>query len=335
MATTIVNSKTISQWIYKVGGVEKNVSRAYMNTLLVFKKGVELILPQAVSEINLQSFIEANAPGETSILITNSFTQPRVVTGDLSGLDVVFINNGEIQGVDLNRNAFHATSLIQLINNGWIRGGGGDGGKGGVGKNDTYVTTSSSTQYVFGCGSGYSWGDHDGTNTVTLTWGSKWCNRTTTGTGPLTHDDYSGRFYRSTLQGYSTACQANGNYYSVRRETDVTSARTGGAGGAGGSGQTFDTAISFGQAGSVSSPTGGNTGGAGGSGGNWGVPGVPGSPGGGYTSNGEDGQVAGYAIHGSDNLAANSVQGNIDGTVAANATATATANAVSVNRYTP
>ena len=82
-----------------------------MNTHLVFQKGATLALPQAVVEVNLAAFIAANNPdGHTSIVISNTLIQPRIVTGDLTGLDVTFINTGEIQGLSASLDAFEATS---------------------------------------------------------------------------------------------------------------------------------------------------------------------------------------------------------------------------------
>ncbi len=308
MASTIFNGKLLNE--FNFAGV--NVDKAFFNGHLVFQKLLSIELPQAVTEINLQAFIEANNPnGLSAFIITNNYIQPRIITGDLDGYDVILINNGEIRGTEANKNALHITSLITVMNYGWIRGAGGDGGAGGKGGDDTYSSSSDETRYVFGCGSGYSWGAHLGSNTVTLVWGSVWGNVVTTGSGPVKHPKVSGDFYRSTYKCQAT-CDTTANIYAIRRRTYTTKSRTGGAGGAGGHGISFDQGITYGQQGLISSPSGGNTGGAGGSGGNWGIPGVPGAEGVNGAA-GVAGEAAGYAIVGTTYLAAGSNTGSLSG----------------------
>jgi len=290
--------------------------------------GLTLWLPKYYSLINLRTYINANNPSnKKNIVVYNNRDNATTTTGNLSGLNVKFVNNGKLFGIatqsarnafEAKNNGFTATSALQFVNNGYVYGCGGNGGHGGKGANDSYNKTSSTTQYQFGCGSGSSWGDHDGTNWVTLTWNGKWCNRSTTGTGPLTHDNYSGKFYRSSYKcrGY---CETWGGFYAVRREITTKYSRTGGNGGAGGKGASYNQSATWnhswriGKKGVGSSPSGGNTGGTGGAGGWWGNVGYNGERSG--SSGHKNGYTAGKAIQGSGWFKANSKIGNTGGAV--------------------
>lgn len=105
----------------------------YLNGDIVFRKILELELPQYTSEINLKDFIDANNPENLVVVeVTNNLTQPGIVTGSLCGMEVELINNGEIQGISSGGDALVIDSVcpMKLTNNGWIRGAGGDGGDG-------------------------------------------------------------------------------------------------------------------------------------------------------------------------------------------------------------
>jgi hypothetical protein len=232
---------------------------------------------------------------------------------------VVLINNGEIRGLSNSKNALELTSALTLVNNGWIRGAGGNGGYGGKGGDDTYTKSSTETRYNFGCGSGNSLADHSYSDWVTITWSNKYCNVKTTGKGPVKHEDFSGSFYRGNYKCTAT-CDTTAKFYEIKRVTYSTHSRTGGAGGAGGKGIAFGQGQTYGSPGLPSTPTGGNSGGAGGTGGSWGVAGAPGSRG----VNGEAGKLgepAGYAITGTTYLMAGSNIGNISGETTSQPTA--------------
>lgn len=93
-----------------------------------------LTLAQSAGTINLRNIINANNPlNRTEVIVTNNLTQPRIYSGDLSGLDVTLINNGEIQANQFSGNGLDIISPMTLTNNGWIRGAGGNGGSGGAG----------------------------------------------------------------------------------------------------------------------------------------------------------------------------------------------------------
>lgn len=92
-----------------------------------------LLDPANPNSVFLDAFIAANNPtNRVNIKVINQFTQPRIRSGDLSGLNVLLENNSEIQGNIPGREALELTSPLQLINNGWIRGAGGSGGRGGI-----------------------------------------------------------------------------------------------------------------------------------------------------------------------------------------------------------
>lgn len=111
---------------------------------------LHLTLTQHTSLINLRSFINARNPNNrTRVIVTNTLTQPRLTTGNLSGLTVELINNGEFQGEAAGRNGMEITSALKLTNNGWIRGAGGNGGKGGTaGRGATGAKGANSTKSV-------------------------------------------------------------------------------------------------------------------------------------------------------------------------------------------
>ena len=95
---------------------------------------LNLTLAQASQVIELDSVINNNNPENLhTVNITNNLTQPTIFSGDLTGLDVTLINNGNIHGIDTQWEALNITSPLTLINNGWIRGAGGWGGRGGQG----------------------------------------------------------------------------------------------------------------------------------------------------------------------------------------------------------
>ncbi len=288
----------------------------------------EIWLSKSYSQINLQSVINA-ATSNTEVVVYNNVVNCSIYTGNLSGKNVTFITSKEIHGFRKGRtntnystnSGFVAVSDLVFINNSVVRGSGGFGGYGGKGKNDSYTVYNHEYKYVFGCGSGYSWGDHCGTNTVTLCWNNKWCNRSTTGTGPLSHDDYSGSFYRSTYKGNAT-CDVNGDFYQIRRTTTSSASRTGGSGGSGGygAGYGYDPEWDHGDRDPIwgpsgSSPSGGNSGGIGGIGGWWGNDGYDGKQGAGGGAAGGGGYAAAPAITGSSHFKAGSKTGSVSGAV--------------------
>ena len=289
------------------------IDTAYINGHVFFRREIELELPQFTTEINLQEFIEQNAqPNIFAYTIVNNLVQPRIVTGDLSGLSVTLINNGEIQGIDANRTALEVTSPLMLINNGVIRGGGGDGGAGGKGGNDT---TTTRVYY-----SPSSWGDTgiwDRYRNCIKGWIAWYNGVQVAGDGPAPYSVKVGgvTLYRTdevTAARREARCPNEPHTLGYKSYILKTVTRIGGAGGAGGRGQSFGLNPTYGQPGADSTPPGGNKGGAGGAGGKWGENGSPGSPG----INGEPGQLgdpAGYAIRGIDMLQVGSKTGELVG----------------------
>ncbi len=283
-------------------------------------------IPKQYSMLNLREFIDANNPGsDTEIVLINSRVNCAMETGDLSGLNVVFKLSGELQGFHNgfadpeydHNNGLTITSPLKLLNTGTISGCGGGGGTGGKGANDTHTVTTSETKYSFACGSGYSWADHDGTNLVTVAWGSNYKNSTTTGTGPLS-GPVSGRFYRGKYRERN-CCDVCGAFYEVRRETDSQELRVGGKGGSGGYGASYNKSDVYdgdwrkGEDGSGSSPSGGYSGGDGGNGGWWGSDGYTGDRGAGNGDYGTQGAKGGIGITGTNFLSGDSIIGTVYG----------------------
>ena len=143
------------------------VFNAYMNGVHTYTKTLFLILPQHLAPIALRAWIDSQNPqGFTQIVVTNNLTQPRLVTGNMAGINVELINNGEFQGEAPGANGMDITSAIKITNNGWIRGAGGNGGLGGSGGNggnlsETVTKTmipqnSSASTTPTGC-SGFGW----------------------------------------------------------------------------------------------------------------------------------------------------------------------------------
>ncbi len=116
-----------------------DLCRVFMNGVQVFQQSDTLYLPAPSNSntINLRSWINGQTLASNcgAITVINNHTQPKIVTGNLSGLTVEFINNGEIQGNYAGANALEVTSSMKLTNNGWIRGAGGNGGRGGTNNN--------------------------------------------------------------------------------------------------------------------------------------------------------------------------------------------------------
>lgn len=99
---------------------------------------IDMAAPLGPSTINLRNLVDANNPLGRShkLIITNSHTQPRIDTGNLSNFaEVYFINNGSIQANSSSGTAFNIDTPIYLENNGTIYGAGGQG-KVGVKGND-------------------------------------------------------------------------------------------------------------------------------------------------------------------------------------------------------
>ena len=112
-----------------------------MNTgQVVWERTLYLDLPQQSKALNLRSFINSKNPlGYRRIVVTNKRTQPRITSGNLSGLIVTLVNNGEIRGDTPGRNGLELSSSMKLTNNGWIRGA-GKNGKSTSSKSLTYGT---------------------------------------------------------------------------------------------------------------------------------------------------------------------------------------------------
>jgi len=131
----LVNSKKVDiQDVRSNGG--KVIDFVYMNRVLVWQRMLTINLGQQSKTFNLRSYINAHNPKNVKqIAVVNDRVQPSMESGNLSGLEVTFINGpkGELRGTSIGHTALHVTSKMTLINNGWIRGTGGNGKNGSAG----------------------------------------------------------------------------------------------------------------------------------------------------------------------------------------------------------
>ena len=108
-----------------------SILEMYFNGDLVFYGDITLYLPQYATDIDLRKFIDDNNPdGLKKIRVINDLVQPSLFTGDMTGLNVTLVNNGEFLGTNPSSTAVTITSPIVLENTGWFKGAGGNGGNG-------------------------------------------------------------------------------------------------------------------------------------------------------------------------------------------------------------
>ena len=338
------------------------VENAYLNGVHVYTKTLFLTLNQQTAAFNLTNWIKSKNPhGRKRVIITNGLVQPRMDTGNLMGhnaatgktelMDVTFTNNGQFHGVSASGTGMNVQAPLIFINNGWIRGAGGNGGKGGngaagaKGANDTYLYTEEKFKFPFSpsvpVGKHYIfWRENAGGFEPTLSWYTMCCTGPI-GTpacgfiplaygemGPVTgHGLPSGwKYYRGKGNGGHkyTDCwgHADAGWYYVKRtqKRPRTGGKggSGGAGGAGGLGQWFNHSRTAGVngkgggAGHGSSPSGGHSGKKGGSGGKGGTGGTWGAKGA-SGAHGAGGGAAGKATTGWSKVKTGSKVGNMSG----------------------
>lgn len=127
---TFLNTDEMKQVFFnKIGLLE-----IYLMRDIVFKRVLKLDLPQYAENINLRNFINANNPDNIrTVLVSNRLIQPSISDGNLGGLDVTLTNNigAEFQGISSGGDAVVFSTALTLLNYGWIKGAGGDGGNGG------------------------------------------------------------------------------------------------------------------------------------------------------------------------------------------------------------
>ena len=310
-----------------------------MNTgQIVWERTLYLDLPQQSKVVNLRTFINSkNSLGYRRIVVTNARTQPRIISGNLSGLIVELVNKGEIQGDAPGRNGLEVSSAMKLTNHGWIRGAGGNGKAGSRGANGANSTKTVSVKknvssswrgggiwyrpckYKFvhepdpksGCGV------YTGVPIGWIAWhnGAQVSGR---GGAPSAVNVGGVTLYRSgsvvnsrhenRCCGKPPASVGYASWYNSTKRISITGGK-GGAGGAGGRGQYYrhgKTNGSGGSSGGRSSPSGGNSGHRGQTGGNGGTWGNRG---------GNNGSVGGHAITGFGRLTAGSKRGSVSGSV--------------------
>ena len=275
---------------------------------------LDIVMQQYNDSVYLRSIIDLVRTNETIVYITNNLDQPTIYTGNLSGLDVTFTNNGTISGTNPSKTGLIITTPLTLINNGTIRGAGGNGGAGGAGGDGgdggKGADLTTNTWIVKGI---------DDNNKVLVIPDPNWANHfifyfiwegqtvlqvlDSTSSGIPAHTEVQG------TDGYtyrpSTDAYVNNPSKIERKQTTTYIGGDGGQGGQGGLSpsnggiaQSFTTTQSngtsgqpgqAGQAGQDSTPPGGNKGGkggdggvqgTGGDGGSWGQNGTSGAPGG-------------------------------------------------------
>jgi len=232
--------------------------------------------PVMSGKTNLTTWIKSKTSKKV-IRITNNRVVPTIETGNLSGLTVEFINNGDIQAYSRSdgqllaweKTAFTVSAPIKLINNGKIMGAGCRAGAGGKGSNDTYTTSHTTQKYSF---EKYQW-QVRGANPpsrpkpdIVFWWngGKTVLSSSTTKHSAGGYTWYKGDYVKKGI-------------YRLKRYYKKTHSRTGGAGGNGGQGCGYGRSDVWtgsdrtGTAGKTSSPSGGYKGGAGGYGGWWGL----------------------------------------------------------------
>ncbi len=326
------------------------VCRVFMNGSLVFSESDVLTMPAPTGSgtINLRTWIDSNTlSGCGSVTVINNHIQPKIISGNLGGLTVELVNNGEIQGNSEGANALEVTSSMKLTNNGWIRGAGGHGGNGGTENNWT-----KNINY---------WGDHRVGDTGTCTspgvHSDRWWRATGgPGSGAWISAGCTGQQYwdintdpvwgdqgKCTSRPFGSGCDVRGSE-GIRwgfptdsiafQATSNWAITAGGTGGTGGNGQFYGSARTLGVGGSLATDTGGRGlgtngfdrctgvnqtpellteyhGRRGGNGGTWGNNGDGGT--GGSKTAGTTGTNGGKSITGTGNLAGGSVWGNRNG----------------------
>ncbi len=128
----------------------KIIDFVYMNQMLVWQRMLTINLAQQNKTFNLRGYINSNNPTNTKqITVVNDKNQPSMESGNLAGLDVVFINtiHGKIDGTSPGHVALHITSKMKLLNNGFIRGAGGNGKAGSWGKAGANIEGTKSNNY--------------------------------------------------------------------------------------------------------------------------------------------------------------------------------------------
>ena len=133
-----------------ISNAGKSIDYVYANNILVWQRLLTLELPQFTALFDLRTFIDNNnSKNHKRIVVINNLIQPTMVSGNLDGLDVTFINNGEIQGGAPGAAAIYLVSPIKITNNGWIRGAGNNGIDGSRGINGSRGDTSTDKTIIY------------------------------------------------------------------------------------------------------------------------------------------------------------------------------------------
>lgn len=151
--TLVVNG--VQQESVFVNGIK--METIYMNETMVSEGAVSITVPSNVSSYNMRSAIDALGLSTKQYNFVNNGIIGSLISGDLTGYNVDFINNGEIQGIrnetrGVGGDAVTLTSPLSFTNKGWLRGAGGAGGKGAKGADDTYMNNGVETTRIGGEG---------------------------------------------------------------------------------------------------------------------------------------------------------------------------------------
>ena len=286
---TIFNGVEMKE-IYHNGS---RLDEMYMGGVIVYKRVLEFELDQYSSVFHLRNVIDSkNSLGADVIIVTNNKVQPSMTTGDLSGLNVTFINNGEIRGTNPGNTALRLTTVMKLTNNGWIRGAGGNGGNGGHGgkgatgaksANKSVTYTSSTVSWPAAPRTSDrkkdgSWHDEQkhgwrmygvvnsymkivGPCGAVINWGGKWGDGNSSACGStvyIRNDNVSGGSARRVGYGFSAGSATTSSTYTILGHVGGAGG-AGGSGGASGRGQSYNYTRTSGSVGS--NGAGGSTGG--------------------------------------------------------------------------
>lgn len=260
---------------------------------------LEVNLPQFNVTTDVANYLRITYPFDLVIKVTNTLNQPSLIVGDLGHIvALTLVNEGTISGTNPGDDGLILQAPVKLVDNGIIRGAGGNGsaggnggrgGKGGKGADSSIKTTKYETQTGdmactdIGYGyratlntaanpmwSGYAWDGH-GNWLTNKDYGTDWVSSSTIGDGIA-----SGDYRRSTYRGGNYCPYPSYvKYYDIERRYTVTTTAIGGAGGSGGAagvGGTAGRGISYNT---------NRTNGAAGTNGIAGNPGLPSTPAGG------------------------------------------------------
>jgi len=289
----------------------KEINAMWMDGVLVFYGIYELRLPQYKDTFNLATFIEKalrklNKFGSAQFIrVHNDHIQPSMISGNLNQrhhVELINHSNAAITGTNPSSDAMTLTTPLELFNQGWIKGAGGNGN---VGKQGAKGPDSKRKYWKFieevydgterpildnethcpgfrpmGVPARTGW--HEGFDEQVF-WHGTWQGHMPKGTDHLDIKGTNERWYKGKDQHQPLRrgeCGSWWKLFSLIKKKYVNETVHGGAGGSagkGGIGQSFKTKRTNGTAGGAGHHPGGHNGTKGGDGGTWGKSGNPGA----------------------------------------------------------